>query len=96
MLEAARKIDVTLTGDASHLEFDVVVRDAHSQSRHHVTIARMMAKSLGGEATPERVIEAAFRFLLAREPKEAILKSFDISAIARYFPEFERELPRYL
>jgi hypothetical protein len=32
MLEAARKIDVTLTGDASHLEFDVVVRDAHSQA----------------------------------------------------------------
>jgi hypothetical protein len=56
----------------------------------------MMAKSLGGDATPERVIEASFRFLLAREPKEAILKSFDISAIARYFPEFERELPRYL
>jgi hypothetical protein len=39
---------------------------------------------------------AAFRFLLEREPKESILARFDVSVIARYFPEFERELPRYL
>jgi hypothetical protein len=34
--------------------------------------------------------------LLDREPKEAILSRFDVSVISRYFPEFERELPRYL
>ena len=27
---------------------------------------------------------------------EAILGRFDVTVIARYFPEFERELPRYL
>jgi hypothetical protein len=42
------------------------------------------------------VVEAAFRFLLDREPKEAILSRFDITVISRYFPEFERELPGYL
>jgi hypothetical protein len=42
------------------------------------------------------MVEAAFQFLLDREPKESILVSFDVSVIARYFPEFERELPRYL
>ena len=40
--------------------------------------------------------EAAFRFLLDREAKEQILAHFDITVISRYFPEFERELPRYL
>lgn len=45
---------------------------------------------------PERLVKAAFRFLLDREPKEAIMARFDVSVIARYFPEFECELPRYL
>jgi hypothetical protein len=49
-----------------------------------------------GKHTPERCIEAAFRFLLDREPKESILGRFDVTVISRYFPEFERELPRYL
>jgi hypothetical protein len=34
--------------------------------------------------------------LLEREPKESILRRFDVMAISRYFPEFEREMPRYL
>ena len=41
-------------------------------------------------------LEAAFRFLLDREPKESILRRFDVMTISRYFPEFEREMPRYL
>jgi hypothetical protein len=49
-----------------------------------------------GAHTPERCIEAAFRFLLDREPKESILRRFDITVICRYFPEFEHELPGYL
>jgi hypothetical protein len=43
-----------------------------------------------------RCLEAAFRFLLDREPKESILGRFEVTVISRYFPEFERELPRYL
>jgi len=34
--------------------------------------------------------------LLDREPKESILRRFDVTEISRYFPEFERELPHYL
>jgi hypothetical protein len=49
-----------------------------------------------GGHSPERCIEAAFRFLLDREPKEAILRRFDVTVISSYFPEFERELPHYL
>ena len=44
----------------------------------------------------ERCVEAAFHFLLDREPKESILARFDISVVSHYFPEFEHELPRYL
>ena len=39
-------------------------------------------------AVRENRIEAV-RFLLAREPKESILKTFDLSVIKRYFPEYD-------
>jgi hypothetical protein len=83
------------TGDEP-LDFDVVVGDASGASRHRVTLARADLARLAGSHAPERLVEAAFRFLLDREAKESILASFDLSVIARYFPEFERELPRYL
>jgi hypothetical protein len=75
----------------------VVVRQGKGESRHHVTMARETYRRLtGGQHSPERCLEAAFRFLLDREPKESILERFDVSVISRYFPEFEQELPRYL
>jgi hypothetical protein len=79
------------------LAFDVRVRDGESETRHHVTMSRATAERLtAGQHTAEHCLEAAFRFLLDREPKEAILGRFDVEVIKRYFPEFERELPRYL
>ncbi len=49
-----------------------------------------------GSRPPEHCVEAAFRFLLDHEPKEAILSRFDVSVISRYFPDFEMKLRRYL
>ena len=51
---------------------------------------------MAGKHTPERCLEAAFRCLLDREPKNSILSRLDVTVIWRYFPEFEQELPRYL
>jgi hypothetical protein len=79
------------------LAFDVAVRNQGSETRHHVTMSRKMCERLtGGEHTPAQAVEAAFRFLLDREPKESILQRFDVTVISRYFPEFEQELPLYL
>jgi len=90
-------IEVVRSADGDPLGFDVVVTEGSGSSRHHVTMARKTYERLAGDAhTPERCIEAAFRFLLDREPKESILGRFDVTVISRYFPEFERELPRYL
>ena len=36
------------------------------------------------------------RFLIDREPQEAILSAFDIRVIRRYFPEFDDAFPDYL
>ena len=37
-------------------------------------------------------MRASFAYLLAREPKEQILASFDLGQISTYFPGWEREL----
>lgn len=79
------------------LAFEVVVREGSNETRHEVTITRETCERLARrKQRPERLIEAAFRFLLDREPKESILRRFNVTVISRYFPEFERELPRYL
>jgi hypothetical protein len=90
-------IEVTRRGGTDPLAFDVVIRDSQGESRHHVTLSRAAcSRWTGGSDAPEKCVDAAFRFLLDREPKEAILSRFDMSVIARYFPEFEQELPHYL
>ena len=90
-------IEVRRTGGDDPLEFEVIVREASGETRHQVTMSQATCTRLSaGRHTPERCLEAAFRFLLDREPKESILRRFDVAVISRYFPEFERELPRYL
>jgi hypothetical protein len=46
------------------------------------------------EASAEDVVRTSFEFLLAREPRESILRSFDLAEISRYFPEYDAELRR--
>jgi hypothetical protein len=90
-------IEVKPIGATGSLEFEVIVRDAKGETRHRVTMSRETYKRLtGGRSSPEQCVEAAFEFLLEREPKESILPRFDLTIISRYFPEFEGEFPRYL
>jgi hypothetical protein len=90
-------IEVRRIGEGDPFEFEVVVREGNGETRHHVTMAKATCERLtGGKHAPEDCLEAAFRFLLEREPKEAILGRFDVTVIERYFPEFEQALPRYL
>jgi hypothetical protein len=90
-------IEVKRISEGGALDFEVVVREGKGETRHHVTMSREMYERLtAGKHTPEHCLEAAFRFLLDREPKESILGRFDVTTISRYFPEFEREMSRYL
>lgn len=92
----SQTIDVRKVEDRDPLVFDVVVREGQSETRHRVTLARTDFARLGGGAVAEKLIDASFRFLLDREPKEAILSRFDVSVISKYFSDFERALPGYL
>lgn len=69
--------------------------DDGSTTEHDVTLSRADHERLAtGYPSAEAFIRACFEFLLEREPKESILRSFDVSQIATYFHEFEREIVR--
>ena len=73
----------------------VTVRDDRGSSRHDVTVSADDATTLAAatDATDvERLLYETFDFLLEREPKESILRSFDVSVVGRYFPEYEHEI----
>ena len=70
----------------------VEIRDG-TPTTHDVGIPAGYLEKLGVVGVPpERVIEESFRFLLEREPNTSILGRFDLPVIARYFPEYEREI----
>jgi hypothetical protein len=75
--------------------FLVRVKEGDEVSSHVVTLSRADYERLGGNyRSPEEFVQACFEFLLAREPKEQILGTFDVSQISSYFPEFESEIDR--
>lgn len=83
--------------DQDGYEFRVLVRGLGSETRHRVTLSRADFERLSEcETSPEALVGESFRFLLEREPKEAILVGFDLPIIAMYFPEYEREIRRRL
>lgn len=94
-MKAGIEIEIVTARAAGPLQFDVVIHEGASETRHRVSMSRADFSRLGKGRGAERVIEAAFRFLLDREPKESILSRFDVSVISHYFPQFEHELARY-
>jgi hypothetical protein len=81
-----------LSEDPRSLAFEVVVREGTGETHHQVNLSRDVLARLAPGEEGESFVRRCFEFLLAREPKEAILSRFDVSVIGRYFPEFEREI----
>jgi hypothetical protein len=76
--------------------YTVKVVDGSSATQHIVTMTAADAEHYASGARPERLLEAAFVFLLEREPKESILRRFSLPDIERYFPDFPKHIARYL
>ena len=90
----APKIEVEKTGE---LEFRVRILEKGSESTHQVSLKQDdYARLTSGKIEPEELLRRSFEFLLEREPKESILRRFDLSVISRYFPDYEVEIKRKL
>jgi hypothetical protein len=90
-------IKVTTTERSDAYECQVTVSERGSETRHQVTLRKADCERLAGDkASPETLVTESFRFLLERESKESILRSFELTVISRYFPEYEREISKRL
>ena len=91
------QIDIEVTETADGYTCHVTVKDARSSSDHRVTLHKDdFCRLAGNRCSPEELVRQSFLFLLEREPKESILRSFDLTIIGHYFPVYERELRRRL
>jgi len=89
------QIDVRTTPEGEGWAFQVTVSEGGGQTSHRVTMTRNTYQRLTSEAcTPEELVRKSFEFLLEREPKESILRKFEITMISRYFPDYEREISK--
>jgi hypothetical protein len=74
---------------------EVDVDDAGQRTKHTVNVSAEELRRWGkGDGRPavEDLVLRSFEFLLRREPPGSILRWFDLSAIERYFPEYDLEI----
>ena len=81
------QITVERSGDTV---YRVTVQDGKTRTTHDVTVTPEDVARYASGATPERLLEASFEFLLAREPASSILSRFALPVIERYFSEYPR------
>jgi hypothetical protein len=86
----AAKIEIERPGEN---QFRVRVSDGSGETSHLVTVKpEDYLRLTGGKVDPAELVRRSFEFLLDNEPKESILRRFDLSAIEKYFPQYEREI----
>jgi hypothetical protein len=76
---------------------DVTVDQSGRRTRHAVTVRRADLERWADGTEREDVeslVARSFDFLLEREPPSAILASFELSLIQRYFAEYDRTFKR--
>jgi hypothetical protein len=77
--------------------FQVTLAEGASQTVHSVSLSPGYYEKLTQKQIPEEVlIERSFQFLLEHEPKESILREFDLPLIGHYFPDYENEIRKRL
>jgi hypothetical protein len=100
IIEIMADITARLTSrDRDSFVCAVEVKEGDSKSMHLVHLNRNYFQDLvnGHEnITPEQLVQKSFEFLLEREPKEAILKNFNLKQIEEHFPEYRAEITKHL
>lgn len=83
-------IDVACRPDGEGWSCRVTLADERGSAEHVVrTVPADLDRLAPGATTPDDLVRRSFEFLLDREPKEAILRTFDLTVIGRYFPDYE-------
>jgi len=95
MSKAAWTVDVECSPTGSGWRCNATVDDGQGTTGHVVTVGAEDALALAAASTTSgvgRLVYETMDFLLEREPKELILRTFDITDVGRYFPEYSGEI----
>ncbi len=87
-------IQVRVTPAGSGFTCQVDVAEPGSRTHHTVRVSAEDVSRWGRAGGVEELVRRSFEFLLAREPQESILRSFPLSVIPRYFPDFGEVITR--
>lgn len=74
----------------------VVVGDDSGATQHEVLVDRETLEDIAPTATPELLVAESFAFLLEREPRESIMREFELPIIGRFFADYPDEIRRRL
>ncbi len=87
----------TETEETNRWRYAVTVEDGGRRHAYDVTLSWSDYDLWShGRVAPEKVVKAAFEFLLQREPATSIMSKFDCAVIRRYFPDVDAELPKMM
>jgi hypothetical protein len=74
----------------------VTIGDDADATTHEVSVDRDTLDDLAPGTPPEDLVRTSFDFLLEREPREAIMRRFELPIIGRYFGDYRDEIGRRL
>jgi hypothetical protein len=82
--------------EMSNANFQVTVLGITATTHEVIVQADYALKLTAGRLNTAQLVEKSFEFLLERESNTSILRSFDLSVIARYFPEYESVIAKQI
>jgi hypothetical protein len=89
-------LTVTCEPDEGGWRCTVIVGDDSAATEHLVEVDRATLEDLAPGATPEELVRESFVYLLEREPRESIMRTFELPIIARFFGDYPGEISHRL
>jgi hypothetical protein len=87
------RIEVSCEPAAGGWTCRVTVSEGRSSTTHDVSVTSAdLGRLAADDVSPDDLVRRSFAFLLAHEPKESILRRFDLPVIGTYFPEYQRSI----
>ena len=74
----------------------VTVGDDPDATTHDVSVDRATLDDMAPGVSPEELVRVSFEFLLEREPRQSIMRSFELPIIGRFFGDYRDEMERRL
>ena len=74
----------------------VTVGDDPAATSHEVSVDRVTLNDMAPGVPPEELVRISFQFLLEREPRQSIMRSFELPIIGRFFGDYRDEMERRL